>query len=88
MGVLLTGGCLFPDAGELRAAPGGCEAAAHQGGLQQGAAGGVQGRGLRPPQQRREGQVPGPRQLQDQGGRVREKTAGKRKPSAEAANVC
>ncbi|XP_067461483.1 sodium/potassium-transporting ATPase subunit beta-3a isoform X1 [Thunnus thynnus] len=44
--VLLTGSCQSSDAGELRAASGGCEAAAHQGGLQQGAAGGVQGRGL------------------------------------------
>lgn len=46
MDVLLTDGISFPDAGDLRAAPGGSEAAAHQGGLQQGAVGGVQGRGL------------------------------------------
>lgn len=86
--MLLTDGCLLADAGELRAAPGGCEAAAHEGGLQQGAGGGVQGRGLRPQQQRRQGQVPGPRHLQDQGDRVKEKTAGQKKPNAEAANVC
>lgn len=46
---------LGPDAGELHAAPGGCEAAAHQGGLQQGAGRGVQGRGHQPAQQRRAG---------------------------------
>lgn len=43
---LLTDGCLLPVAGQLLAAPGGCEAAAQQGGLQQGASSGVQGRGL------------------------------------------
>lgn len=85
----MTDDCLLPGAGELLAAPGGCKAAAHQGGVQQGAVGGVQGRGLGPPQQRREGQVPGPRHLQDQGGRVKKtKIAGKRKLKAEAANVC
>lgn len=66
----MTDACLLLDAGELRAAPGGCKAAAHQGRLQQGAVGGVQGRGLRPAQQRRQGQVSGPRHLQGQGGGV------------------
>lgn len=61
--VLLTDSCLWSDIGELRAAPGGREAAAQQGGLQQRAGRGVQGRGLRHSQQRREGQVPGSRHL-------------------------
>ena len=82
--------CLPPNpiAGGLRAASGGREAAAYQGGLQQGAGGGVQGGGLRPAQRRRKGQVPGPRHLQGQGGgvkrgerereRERERPAGKK----------
>lgn len=53
--VLLTNARLLPDAEQLPAAPGGREAAAGEGGLQQGAAGGVPGRGLGPAQQRRTG---------------------------------
>lgn len=50
--VLLTDAHLPPNAEQLPAAPGGREAAAGKGGLQQGAAGGVPGRGLGLAQQR------------------------------------